>query len=491
MPRKSTFWNKRPGRRIAAMLLAAAVIAVPVYYFFGRPDKTPEVRVSTLRKGDISSRMYVKAAIRPGRSAGQDIARRQKVTAVFVKPGDQVSAGDVLLTLDQTELRAQYEAAREARISLEQSIAADEKAAAEVQEQSKAAQEKLSGLLSDLTNRLSELARLAAADTNPADNSEYDAALQALQSAADELNRSFPEILSAIAQDVSSGAAGGIDLSSELTAQLQSLGITVSDPLTQARALEKSTKEALDASVPDLRASISGIVSRVNVQAGGYTGTAAASAGGSLQDAIAGIIGESLAGSLGMSASQPDPAVVIYDNLAPKAVFKVSQFDSERLSVGMKVGYTMNGKSYSGAVTYKSPFVEDSSIGGTAAGDLLASAGIVASTDSDPQLVIEMSIEGEGLTDLVIGFLIDAEIVTASADDVLVLPAEAMRREVDDYYVFTVDGKGILTRKSFVPGIQSDMYVEVLSGLAEGDRVVLSPASVLGDGAKVRVTGEG
>jgi HlyD family secretion protein len=71
-----------------------------------------------------------------------------------------------------------------------------------------------------------------------------------------------------------------------------------------------------------------------------------------------------------------------------------------------------------------------------------------------------------------------------------VLPAQAMRRELNEYYVFLVDKDNKLVRKPFTPGIQSDMYVEVLSGLNAGDKVVLNPTNEMSNGLKVKLKGD-
>lgn len=489
MPSTNKFFHKRPLRRLVAIVIVAAIIGSVVFYIAGRGNDIPEVRVSTLQSGDIASKMYVKAQIQPGEVVNHSVVQRQRVVTVHVKPGDQVAAGDVLLTLDQAELKSQYEAARKARMDLEKSIAAEEKAAKELAAQSSKAQKDLSALAAGLTGNLAKLVQLIAENPDLTGNTEYPGILQDLQENITDLNAALPGILSGLGSGATTGLAGGIDLSPALSAQLESLGINITDPLVQAKELEQSYKKMLDDSVPNLVASVSGMVAQVNTQAGAYIGTSAQQSSGSLESIIAGVVGESLAGSLGSGTKSTAP-VVIYNNTIPKAVFKVSQFDSTRLEPGMKVDYRMNGKSYSGAITYKSRFVEDSSFDSGSANDLLASAGIVGSLDTDPQLIIEMSIQGDALTSLVIGFLIDAEIETAAAGQVLILPAEAMRRELDEYYVFTVDDAGLLVRKTFVPGIQSDMYVEVVSGLKAGEKVVLSPAADLVAGTKVRLTGD-
>ncbi|MHB8963167.1 MAG: efflux RND transporter periplasmic adaptor subunit [Saccharofermentanales bacterium] len=489
MPAKNNFFYKRPVRKLVAVVVAAAVIGSAVYYIAARGKDIPEVRVSTLQSGDIASKMYVKAQIQPGAIVDYTAVQRQRVVKVHVRSGDQVAAGDVLLTLDQTELQKQYAAAQKARMDLERSIAAEDRAAKEQAAQSDKAQTKLSNLVTDLTSNLSKLIQLVAENPDLTGNTEYPGILADLQENITDLNASLPAILSGIGGGTTTGLAGGIDLSPALSAQLKQLGIDITDPLVQAKELEQSYKQMLDDSVATITATAPGMVAQVNTKEGAYVGTSSQQSTGSLESIIAGMVGESLTGSLGGSSSNAAP-VVVYNNTIPKAVFKVSQFDSTRLDAGMKVAYTMNGKNYSGVITYKSRFVEDSSFDSSSTNDLLASAGIVGSLNTDPQLIIEMSIAGENLTDLVIGFLIDAEIETAAAGKVLILPAEAMRRELDEYYVFTVDAAGLLVKTPFVPGIQSDMFVEVASGLKAGDKVVLSPGTDLEAGMKVTLAGD-
>jgi multidrug efflux pump subunit AcrA (membrane-fusion protein) len=96
-----------------------------------------------------------------------------------------------------------------------------------------------------------------------------------------------------------------------------------------------------------------------------------------------------------------------------------------------------------------------------------------------------MSVRGDDLSHLVLGFNIDAEVQTAFAQDVLLLPAEAMKRELGVYYVFVLESDGRLRRQPITPGIQSDTQVEVKEGLAEGEKVVLAPANELADGMLV------
>ncbi len=96
------------------------------------------------------------------------------------------------------------------------------------------------------------------------------------------------------------------------------------------------------------------------------------------------------------------------------------------------------------------------------------------------------------------GYRVEARIVTWAADAVLKVPASAMFRraagsgdqaasapgEARDWAVFAVsDGRARL--RPVAPGHRTAAEVEVLKGLAAGERVVLHPPNELRDGARV------
>ncbi|TWT32546.1 putative efflux system component YknX [Posidoniimonas corsicana] len=83
------------------------------------------------------------------------------------------------------------------------------------------------------------------------------------------------------------------------------------------------------------------------------------------------------------------------------------------------------------------------------------------------------------------GFRVEARIVTASADDALVAPTSALFRSGGDWVVFkVVDGLAVQTPVDV--GKQNDLLAEVLSGLSEGDRVILHPSDRVRDASAVR-----
>ena len=90
-----------------------------------------------------------------------------------------------------------------------------------------------------------------------------------------------------------------------------------------------------------------------------------------------------------------------------------------------------------------------------------------------------------------IGAFATVAFYTARRSDALSVPTEAiLTGSGDERYVFVVDdfGEGdTATRVTVETGLVSKTNTEILSGLAEGDRVVVKGQSYLSDGAAVRV----
>ena len=89
--------------------------------------------------------------------------------------------------------------------------------------------------------------------------------------------------------------------------------------------------------------------------------------------------------------------------------------------------------------------------------------------------------------DLGVGYRLQATFVTGRHADTLILPRfSVMQSPTREYYVFTIAG-GTLHRRVVALGLTSDMELEVLSGLAEGDEVVARPDATMTNGMRVKV----
>jgi HlyD family secretion protein len=83
------------------------------------------------------------------------------------------------------------------------------------------------------------------------------------------------------------------------------------------------------------------------------------------------------------------------------------------------------------------------------------------------------------------GFRVEARILVDRAPDVLQIPAGALFRSGEGWAVFVAEG-GRLRERLVDVGRRSQARAEVLSGLAEGDRVVVYPSDRVADGVRYR-----
>ena len=83
------------------------------------------------------------------------------------------------------------------------------------------------------------------------------------------------------------------------------------------------------------------------------------------------------------------------------------------------------------------------------------------------------------------GYRVEVRVVIWESPDVLKVPTSALFRHGEQWAVYVMDG-GRARRTLLELGHQTGQYAEVISGLAEGARVILHPGDTLVDGARVR-----
>lgn len=527
----------KPGRRVrsfrrAMFILIILTLAVLGYlYWQSQQEQLPVVRVGTVATKDISSYLNVTATIKPGQ-VSQPVVSGQKVESVLVKAGDQVRAGDVLMTFDLAELEDQYKQAKELRTTAESAVSQAQnlvkKQASNAASQSAKLQKDIASLgtsINKITSSASTLlstlpvsmeitpdveaelkALIEAYDPNApdaqqqmaaildkirtgvkvSDNPDYLAAKTALESSTANIGNLFSSITGGLVN------VAGSALGSSATSQASGLITQGQSAVATATQAETLAKKALEQAKPDLRAEFDGLVVSVSAKPGDTLGGSVSS---SLGSSLGGALGSSLGGSIGGSSalagslSSSSPVLVLYDNVNPKAIFRANRLDSSRLETGMDVTYEQDGKSYFGKITYKAKVATSGSLSssGSSGSSSLLGSGTDLSSIGEPMLDIEMSIKGQDVADLIIGFTIDAQIRTDRATQVPCVPAEALKRELGQYFVFVLKSDNTLEKRFIKPGIQSDVDAQVLEGLADGERVVLNPSNSLAAGTLVTV----
>ncbi|MFN3326203.1 MAG: efflux RND transporter periplasmic adaptor subunit [Bryobacteraceae bacterium] len=88
------------------------------------------------------------------------------------------------------------------------------------------------------------------------------------------------------------------------------------------------------------------------------------------------------------------------------------------------------------------------------------------------------------------GYRVDAQFILWEESDVLQIPSSALFRYQDAWAVFLVTD-GVARRTAVEIGRRNGLSAQVLSGLAEGDRVVAHPDSEIEDGTLIAASGSG
>lgn len=195
-----------------------------------------------------------------------------------------------------------------------------------------------------------------------------------------------------------------------------------------------------------LRAPLSGVVSRVDAEPGQFP--------------------------------QLGDLIVVQGTAGYLASVEVDQTDSVGIEPGQRATVRLKGigVEMKGSVASVAPVAERST----------------TSADNSPLVKIEVAIPDPDPA-LRIGFEADVEIFRDDRPDALEVRADALRSEpgTGRRYVFVVDEQRHVSRVFVTTGIESGDRVEVVSGVSEGQRLVVDPPDSLADGMTVRIVGGG
>jgi HlyD family secretion protein len=158
------------------------------------------------------------------------------------------------------------------------------------------------------------------------------------------------------------------------------------------------------------------------------------------------------------------------DNL--KARIKVNEIDSTRVKTGQKVTVTCDavGKDYTGNV------------------DGIAPTAVTSAGARGEETTVEVVVTLDNSSGLKPGYNINAAIKVSENPNSLLIPIEAVA-DRDGKKVVFVEDNGAAKMREVSIGINGEKQLEILSGVGEGDKVILNPAPNLKEGDKVKVNG--
>ena len=188
------------------------------------------------------------------------------------------------------------------------------------------------------------------------------------------------------------------------------------------------TKDEINEGKAGIQAEFSGVVTEVSAVAGGPAAKG---------------------GSLFTVASNED---VVVD-------MSVTRFDLEKLEVGQSAEINLAGKLYTGKVSKLSRLAAENS-----KGTPVVSAEIhIDNPDENIYLGLEAKVAVSG----------------RKAENVVVVPVEAVNTGVDGSFCYVVDENGVVAIREVVTGLASSMEVEIQSGLSAGDKVIRNTTGML------------
>lgn len=383
------------------------------------------VKVSTVEKGEISSYISSDGVIEEAEKAEVFFDTPMKANKVLVKRGDAVKKGQKLLELDLDSMNSQLETLKINKNTQELALA------------SKTMDTEVERALSALKS----------AERNYNDTKKtYENNKALYESNAISKNELDMSEKAFIEADTGMNGLGNAKLNYQNALESRKNGkLTNEDNLKvtnlQIEQLEKSLSKIADASVSPM----DGVIAEINVQDGSFT-----------------------------SSMQYAYKVINPDKLQVKA--EIKEYDIKNVAAGQNVRITGDAIDKNAVVTGKVTSVSP--------------VAVTNVTASGNETVIEVMVGIEGAGDILKpGLNVTCDISTVDKKDVLIAPMETVIPDKDDnMIVYVVDPeKSTMSEKKVTLGINSDMNVEIVNGLNEGDLVVMSPKPTYKEGAKVRI----
>lgn len=451
-------WKRRWLRRVLALVVVLAVLGGGAFFWLRRRAAVPValmqsglVRTTRLQKTSLDDAVTVTGTVQSGTTSTVTTDQKYAVKEILVQVGDTVQAGDVICTLDTSELEESIEKARENQTEQAESAASQVSSATDSLNTANAdavaqesvlaqAQADLAALESgwqaaqsavapyeevynqaqaDCEAKGAALTALQAQGTDAAAmqaaQKEYDAAREKAESAKQRLEAARQQCNYDSLQQQYQAAQQAVEQARQQLDQLEKKVTQASQQLETSqdsadKAGESDELEQLESQLEKctLRASTSGKVTEIGATVGS-------------------IVNGSVA--------------VIQDTETLQLAVTIPEYDIADVAVGMEVRITTDAT--------------DGEIAGT-----LSQISPVAGQDG-----FSATIDIADSTGLYIGMNATAEILLSTVEDVFVVPIDAVEEQEDGSYVIyestTENGEQTFTAIPVTLGAQNDYYVEV------------------------------
>lgn len=430
---KKTIFKSKKSRIISLLVLAALIAFIAFIAIRNYNAGIKEVSLAEVTKGRLTQYVTITGTVKAKNRDEIALSPASKVTAVYVSEGQPVKKGDVLAKLDTTDYSNQLSKQKLNLENAESTLnyilssgnAMDKTASENAVKQAEITLENAKTSYDDVYKKYEQSRILY--EHGYISGTEFDSARKALsdvENAVDSAN---------LALENAKTTFSNIDATEEQKASSQRTQI----------ALIKSDIDYLNKKIADctLKANVDGIVTKMDAVANQYP----------------------KAGDY-----------IIVDETSELFVdLGVSQYDCVNLKTGQKAVVKVKGisREYDGEVT---------EIG-------LLSEKNVTLADQDSKVDVKVKITNPD-EKIKVGYEADADIILAQKENALQVAFEAIQEEKDTgkKYVYVVGSNGTAQKRYITTGLETDYYVEVLSGLKEGEKCISNPAKDISDGVRVK-----
>lgn len=433
---KNTISKSKKSKIITLLIVIGILSMGTISYIKAQNAKVKEVTLTTVSKGTLTQSVAITGNVTANSRNEIALSPASKVIEVLVKKGQTVNKDDVLAKLDDSEYKSQLlkqsinlsNAESTLTYITGSSSSVDKSASENSVSQAEITLENAKANYEDVNKKFEQNKILY--DHGYISTNEFDASKKAVSDCSNAVSSAQ------IALSNAKNTFSNINVAT---------GEKVSNQKTQIALINADIKylnEKIESC--NLRAGIGGKVTKMDAAQGQYP----------------------TAGD-----------VIIVDETSSYAVdLKVSQYDSVNIKTEQKVKIKVKGvdKEYSGAVSEIGELAEKT----------------IASTDQDSKVNIKVTISDPD-EKIKVGYEADADIILNEKQNVLQVSFEAVQDEksTGKKYVYVV-GSNKKTEKRYIKtGLDTDYYIEVLSGLKEGEKCVSNPDKTLVEGDTIKEAG--
>ncbi|MEG1835806.1 MAG: biotin/lipoyl-binding protein [Oscillospiraceae bacterium] len=497
---------------ITAIVIALLLVSWVLYSKF-KPAPPDEYQITTVSKGDIQALYETKGTVE-----STDVKTYAGVEGVMVKSvnvnvGDRIKAGDVLATFDTAPAMVQLNNTKLAYDKAKKAYDKSLKTITDAKTQIPVVNSQINTTNDEIRILEMEIETLKAQEitTAPKMTDEQLKALVEQLKNAGKTQAEINEIIKGMTKDAGDAIANSLigkqAILAQKKAQLTSLNTQLSINETQTddtiSNIYKGTMETKQKEYESLKAIIDslaagfvstsdGIVTEINITAGKPFVPKTDTSSKTDLSSILGMVGgnsDAVSTITDILSSSPKSAnigtAMITQNYGEFiATFTVGKSDLLDLKVGQEAIISSLGSDYKGVVTYVS-----ATASATTGFDIssIASSMVGTASSTSSSALIKVKIENPD-EKIVIGFDVDIKVKTKKIENVLVAPVDSVPTLDGVHYVFTYnEQEGTVKKCEVKMGVFSENVCEILSGISEGDKIIVNPKTALLNGDKIAV----